>query len=56
MSNADTVKLTTKYVDTRCRPRRRPFLVRQPEPPKPTLTKAQAKEIAKLFGDFEEMA
>lgn len=58
MSNADSVKLTTKYIaDARYQPRRRrPLPARQPEPPKPTLTAEQAREIAKLFGDFGEVA
>lgn len=55
MNNAE-VKIMTKYIRTKKRPRRQSPPVRQAEPPKPELTEAQAREIAKLFGDFGEVA
>ena len=49
-NNAQTVKVTTRYKHSR--PRQARFVPRQPEPPKPTLTETQQREIARLFGDF----
>jgi hypothetical protein len=48
-NNAQTIKVTTKYVHRHSRQTRH---VRQPEPPKPELTEQQRREIAQLFGDF----